>query len=129
MAIEINKIKSNEPTLKTGFKKHLSWRNFWQSLEKIGTIGNRDLLFFVQNLQVMIKSGLALDRSLKTLADQTKNKKFKAIINDLASQTEKGLAFNISLAKYPRIFGNLFISMVEAGGVSGRLEDGFKKIY
>lgn len=98
-------------------------------LSNFGAVSDKDKIFFTQNLQVMIRSGLPLDRSLKTLAQQVKNKKFKKIIADLAASTEKGVAFTESLSKYEPIFGQLFISMVAAGEISGRLEDVLKQIH
>ncbi len=103
--------------------------NFLKSLNNIASISSREKQFFVQNLQVMIKSGLALDKSLKTLAEQTKNKKFKNIIFDLYQNTEKGVSFKESLGKYKSTFGELFVNMVEAGEISGRLDDVLGQIY
>ena len=129
MAIDIEKIK-NQATPKTeAGPKSFSFEKLYKKFQTIGTVTSKDKIFFVQNLQVMIRSGLPLDKSLKTLADQTRNGRFQKIINDLAQDTEKGISFAQSLSKYAKTFGDLFINMVEAGEVSGRLEDVLKQIY
>ena len=141
MAIDLEKIKKQRakpvmaavkntalPALAEA-KVDFSFKKLYLKLQSIGTVSGKDKIFFVQNLQVMIRSGLPLDRSLKTLADQTRNKYFQKIIADLASQTEKGIAFAQSLGKYQKVFGDLFINMVEAGEVSGRLEDVLSQLY
>lgn len=128
MVIDLEKIKKAQETVKTDFFgnlfKIIKTKNIFFS-----GVSSKDKIFFAQNLQVMIKSGLALDRSLKTLAEQTRNKRFKNIIMDLAQGTEKGISFTDSLKKHQSVFGNLFVSLVEAGEASGRLEDVLKEIY
>jgi len=89
----------------------------------------KDKLFFTQNLQIMIKNGLPLDKSLKALSEQTVNKRLKIILADLALATQKGLAFSDSLMKYESIFGNFFISMVKAGEMSGSLDKVLEQVY
>ncbi|MBU1131297.1 type II secretion system F family protein [Patescibacteria group bacterium] len=126
MVIDIGKLKEETENKAAGqgwFKK------FYQKLKLVNLISQKDIIFFTQNLQVMIRSGLPLDRSLKTLAEQTKNHKFQNILQDLAKSTEQGIAFHESLKKYEKIFGQITINMVKAGEVSGKLEDVLKQIY
>ncbi|MDP2586505.1 MAG: type II secretion system F family protein [Candidatus Komeilibacteria bacterium] len=128
MSIDLEKVDQRHQSMeKTREKPWLA--KFLAKLNDIGTVSDKEKIFFTQNLQVMIRSGLPLDRSLKTLAEQVSNKKFKKIIADLAASTEKGLAFTDSLSKYEQVFGHLFISMVQAGEISGKLEDVLKQIY
>ena len=128
MVIDLEKIKKSQETVKSNvfgdWLKIIRANKFFLS-----RITSKDKIFFVQNLQVMIKSGLPLDRSLRTLAEQTRNQQFKKVIGDLASGTEKGVAFADSLKKQSAVFGGLFVSMVEAGEASGRLEDVLKELY
>ncbi|MFA6304681.1 MAG: type II secretion system F family protein [Patescibacteria group bacterium] len=128
MVVDLGKIKSGHEELEQN--RPAPW--FSKMINKLGsisTISAKDKIFFVQNLQVMIRSGLALDRSLKTLADQMENKRFKLIIAELAANTEKGISFTDSLTAHEKTFGHLFVSMVAAGEISGRLEDVLKQIY
>lgn len=77
----------------------------------------------------MLKAGVSLVAALNTLAKQTENLKFKAIITDVASGVEKGSSFADSLRPHNKTFDNLFINMIEAGEVSGRLENVFAELY
>ena len=92
-------------------------------------ISVKDKLFFAQNLQIMVRSGLALDKSLKALADQTINKRLKAILEELSVNTQRGLSFSDSLAKHTDIFGDFFINMVKAGELSGSLDKVLEQVY
>lgn len=127
MALDLQQIKNKDD------KKVILPANFFKQLfdklNQITTVSSRDKQFFVQNLEVMIRSGLALDKSLKTIAEQTKNKKFKKVINSLYQDTERGISFKDGLQRYKGTFGELFINMVEAGELSGRLDDVLHQIY
>jgi type IV pilus assembly protein PilC len=70
-----------------------------------------------------------LDKSLRTLALQTKNQRFKNVLEDLAKDTEAGVALNESIAKYQNIFGAITVNMIKAGEISGKLEEVLKQIY
>ncbi len=79
-------------------------------------------IFFTENLRVMIKAGLSLTEALRTLALQTEQKGFKAVIEELRADVEKGLSLSQALAKHDRLFEPIFINMISAGEVSGTLE-------
>ena len=70
----------------------------------------------------MIKSGLSLSVAIKTLALQTPNKYFKKILTHAYTEIEKGQTLSNALKKYPRIFSEVFINMIDVGEKSGNLE-------
>lgn len=86
-------------------------------------------IFFLQNLSVMIKAGLPLAESLKTLEEQTKNKKLKIILTEASEKIRQGKSFSESLSAYQKDFGELFINMIKAGEVSGNLEGVLKNLH
>ena len=98
-------------------------------LIKIGSIPLSEKLFFIQYLGIMLKAGISLSVSLNTLAKQTTNKKFAKIINDISINVEKGTSFTESLKPHERIFGQLFINMIESGEISGKLEEVLTQLY
>src|SRR3989338_1458546 len=93
MAIDIEKIKNQAKPKTEVDSKEFSFEKLYKKFQTIGTVTSKDKIFFVQNLQVMIRRGLPWDKSLKTLDDQTRNGRFQKIINDLAQDTEKGVSF------------------------------------
>ena len=86
-------------------------------------------LFFIQHLRVMMKAGVPLARALSTLSLQSSNKKFQLILTDLKNSIEKGNAFAESLKKHKKIFGELFVNIIKAGEVSGKLEDALEQLF
>ena len=69
----------------------------------------------------MFSSGLTIEKSLHFLALEEKNKKFKKVIENIESNVKKGLLLSDALIKHPGIFSNLYVSLVRAGEVSGKL--------
>jgi len=96
--------------------------NFWQSVFSFGRVSLKDKMMLTRNLKVMISAGISIPRALITLADQTKNKKFKKSLLEISEKIVKGENFSDSLAFYPDIFPQLFCSMVKVGEESGTLE-------
>ncbi len=86
-------------------------------------------LFFVQQLGIMVRTGISLAVALKTLTEQTTNKRFKAILADVSAEVQQGNLLSKGLERYPQVFSELFVSMVRAGEASGKLENVLQQLY
>ena len=95
-------------------------------LDKMSTIPLKEMLFFTRNLTVMISSGLSIGRSISNLSEQTQNKRFKGILNQCYEDIQKGVTFSDALAKYPNVFGDLFVNMIRVGEIGGTMENSLK---
>lgn len=110
--------------------KKVSWLSKINTyLLKLQRVPLKERLFFVQNLAIMLKAGVSLSAALTTLAKQTTNKYFYIILNEVAKEVEQGISFAESLKKHQKIFGELFVNMVEAGEISGKLEEVLNQLY
>ena len=98
-------------------------------LLKLSRVPLKEKLFFVQHLGVMLKAGISLGVALKTLSKQSENKYFIKILTDVADKVDKGANFAESLTPYKKVFGEMFINMVEAGELSGKLEEVLHELY
>lgn len=98
-------------------------------IARLSRVPLKEKLFFVQYLSVMLKAGISLSVALKTLTKQAENKFFAKILKEISGEVEKGVSFAESLKPYKKIFGELFINMIEAGEVSGKLEDVLSQLY
>lgn len=86
-------------------------------------------MFFLEHLHVMLKASIGLDRALSSLAEQTKNKQFRAVLTDLKEGTKRGEQLSEGMARHRHVFSDFFINMVKAGEISGKLEDALKRLY
>ena len=98
-------------------------------LKRFGRVPLKEKLFFVQHLSVMIRAGISLSAALKTLTKQSENKFFAGLLLEISGNVEKGTSFAASLKPHQKIFGELFINMVEAGEISGKLEEVLGQLY
>jgi type IV pilus assembly protein PilC len=98
------------------------------SLGFLARISMHEKILFARNLGVMIDSGLAISRALTILHKQTRNEKFKKIIEDLNESIKRGESFHSSMEKHNDVFSPLFVSMVRAGEESGDLTKSLKVI-
>tara|TARA_B100001029_G_C15062041_1_gene459373 strand:+ start:3958 stop:5196 length:1239 start_codon:yes stop_codon:yes gene_type:complete len=92
------------------------------SVEKIkNRIPLSILVFFTRQLATMFSAGLTIERALYFLAKEEKHPKFKNILVNIEQSIRKGLLLSDAFERHPSIFSNLFISLVRAGEVSGKL--------
>jgi type IV pilus assembly protein PilC len=91
-------------------------------------ISLKEKLFFVRNLQVMISAGISIPKALNSLAEQTKNKRFKKILLNLAEEITKGRNFSEAILSFPDVFSEFFQNMIKVGEETGNLENVLLKI-
>jgi general secretion pathway protein F len=89
----------------------------------LGGVKKSEIAAFTRQLATLIKSGIPLAESLGALVEQITNQRFKAQLSEVRTAVNEGSSFADSLAKYPRLFDELFISMVRAGELAGNLDD------
>src|SRR5438270_2302718 len=82
----------------------------------------KDIAVFSRQFATMINSGLSLLRALYILAEQTENKAFCLVIDDVRQDVEKGSSLSQALARHPKIFNRLYVAMVKAGETGGVLD-------
>jgi general secretion pathway protein F len=85
-------------------------------------IGVADLSTMTRQLATLLKANVPLVDSLGAVADQVENRALGEIVSDLRSMVNEGSTFHRGLAKYPKVFDKIFVSMCEAGEMSGTLD-------
>ncbi|PIR96095.1 MAG: hypothetical protein COT92_02940 [Candidatus Doudnabacteria bacterium CG10_big_fil_rev_8_21_14_0_10_42_18] len=91
-------------------------------LRSISTVSFNERINFIENLGIMLKSGISISRALQIQVKQTKNLRFKAIIINVYNQVESGKSLSEALGKYPAVFSDIVISMIRVGEISGNLD-------
>ena len=87
------------------------------------TVKPRSLQVFSRQFATMIDAGLNVVASLRILEDQTTDAYLAAVIADVRAAVEGGALLSQALARYPKIFSRLYVSMVEAGEAAGILDE------
>ena len=87
-----------------------------------GGVKHDEVLLFASQMSAMVESGLPLLRCLTSFGKEVENPQFKRAIDTVSIDVEEGSTFFDALSKHPKIFSKLFVNMVKAGEVSGRLD-------
>ena len=106
-----------ENAKKAGLSRDVDFGGF------LGGVKKAEVAAFTRQLATLIKSGIPLAESLGALVEQVTNQRFKAQLSEVRTAVNEGSSFADSLAKYPRLFDELFVSMVRAGELAGNLDD------
>lgn len=97
-------------------------------LDKINGVTTKDKIVFTRQFATLVGAGLPLANSLRTVAEQTQNKKMRGIIEEILADVEAGKSLGDAFAKHPKVFDKVYLALVRAGEVSGTLDESLKRI-
>ena len=80
---------------------------------------------FSRQMHNLTKAGLPLDRAIRGLEASLTNPAFKRVLREVISSLERGNTLAESFAQHPRVFNDLFVSLVRVGENTGRLDLAF----
>lgn len=86
-------------------------------------IKSMELISFTSQLSIMLDSGVVISDALDAISEQASPGPFKVVLTDIASKIRSGESFSVALKKYPRVFGHMFISMIQASEASGKMSE------
>lgn len=93
------------------------------SMKKLtgGSVSGREMVFFGEQMATLIGGGIPLVRALSLLSEHAENKSLGAVLSAVTKEVSAGGAFHKALEKHPKIFDEIWVSLVQAGEVSGQL--------
>jgi type IV pilus assembly protein PilC len=91
-------------------------------------ITTKDKIVFTRQLATLIGAGLPLSQSLRTVLDQTSNKRMQAIIQEVIADVEGGKQLSEAFGKHKDVFDKIFLALVTAGEASGTLDEALRRI-
>ncbi len=92
--------------------------NLWLSGVKTS-----DLIMFSKQFRTLFNAGINITDLLEVLEQQTDNLRLKKTVAAMGQDIRGGLSMTEAFRKHPKIFSNLYCSMIQAGESSGRLND------
>jgi len=101
-----------------GKRVPLNLSDLWQRFQQVRA---EEMIFFSQQLSTLYKAGVPLLTGLTSLAEQSENKKMKAMLKTISQQVEKGSTLFEAMGKYPEVFTPVYVNMIRAGETSGML--------
>src|SRR5438093_11748429 len=82
----------------------------------------KSLQIFSRQFATMIEAGLNVVGALVILEEQTSGTVLASVVNELRRDVEGGLLLSEAMARHPKVFSRLYVSMVEAGEAAGILD-------
>jgi type IV pilus assembly protein PilC len=82
-----------------------------------------DLILFTKQFRSMMQAGVPILRLLQVLENQTQNKTLKKVVAAVNHDIKSGTTLHNAMKKHPAIFSPLYLSMINAGEVSGTVPD------
>jgi len=92
------------------------------SLSIFQRVGLKDILTFSRQMSDLLKAGLPLVRCLDVILLQTQNPKMRDVVKSVHTDVQPGTAFSDTMRKHPKVFSELYSSMVKAGEAGGMLD-------
>ena len=88
----------------------------------------KDLALFARQLSNLVNASLPLMRALAVLVDQTEDPALREALVAVRTDVESGITFSAALAKQPRAFPPLMVSLIRVGETGGFLGDSLKMV-
>jgi type IV pilus assembly protein PilC len=90
---------------------------------KSGKVKLDDLVIFSRQMATLVAAGIPLIQALDILAVQMDKEKFRLVLRRMHGDLQSGKSFSEAMQAHPKVFSALFIHMVRAGEMSGRLQE------
>ncbi|HJM68868.1 MAG TPA: type II secretion system F family protein [Candidatus Babeliales bacterium] len=87
----------------------------------LGKVTVKDQILLTKQLAVLLSSGVPLLQALELLVEQFEGR-LRSILIDIKDSVKEGTSFAECLARYPRVFSNIYVQLVRAGEATGKLE-------
>jgi type IV pilus assembly protein PilC len=94
------------------------WNELFRASVQPGSVA-----LFARQLATMMSAGLPLVRALRSIARDHHDRRLSGILEQVTDDVQKGEALATALGRHPRAFGEVFVSLVQTGEVSGSLDD------
>jgi type IV pilus assembly protein PilC len=100
-------------------------KNFKLNLPFIGKnrgVSLKTIAVFNRQLSVMFNAGLPITQAIGILGNQQKDKFFQGVLLEVRKDVEAGANLSNAMRKHPKVFNELYTSMIQAGEASGNLD-------
>mgnify|MGYP000005615269 CR=1 FL=1 len=93
--------------------------------DKITTI---ELITFSRQMYNLTKAGLPLDRAIRGLEASLSNPAMRRVLKSVIQSLERGNTLSEGMSQHPKVFNDLFLSLVRVGENTGRLDLAFQDL-
>ena len=92
------------------------------------SISIEEQLMFTRQISALIRAGIPITRAIAGILESIENPLLIKSLRDISHQLESGRSLSVSCARHPKVFSNLYISMIQVGENTGRLDEAFAQM-
>ncbi|MEI6893745.1 MAG: type II secretion system F family protein [Colwellia sp.] len=93
-----------------------------------GRVSIDELIVFCRQMYALMRSGVPILRAINGMAESANSKTLKKALTTIGKQLEEGYTLSSALNHHPKIFENLFVSLIHVGENTGQLDQSFLKL-
>lgn len=86
-------------------------------------VKHRDFIIYCRQFATLIRAGITIVDATNILAHQTDSKGLKKALLLVESELRDGRSFSEAVKSHPKIFPTIFVHMIEAGEMTGNLDE------
>lgn len=101
--------------------KSLAEPKIWERQVIFKRIPARDIIIFIRQLGLILKTGISSLEALRIQVVQIENNEFREKVLKMGEMIERGETFSQAFRIFPEIFDSFSISIIKAGETSGRI--------
>ncbi|MGE0192020.1 MAG: type II secretion system F family protein [Planctomycetota bacterium] len=90
---------------------------------KPGVRKKDEIVIFTRQLATMVGAGIPLLECLEILREQAASRQFNMLLGEVVASVRGGEDLSTSINRYPKVFTDVYVSMIKAGEASGQLDD------
>jgi type IV pilus assembly protein PilC len=115
--------ESNKPVLTNKPAQAIEWGRLFES-----KISVKEKALFANKLSALVDAGVPIMRSLDLMRRQQKSALFRRALTAITAEVNQGSSLGSAMRRWPKVFDNLSIAMVEAGEAGGVLDETLKRL-
>jgi len=115
--------ENNKPALANKPAQGIEWNSLFEA-----KISIKEKALFANKLSAMVDAGVPILRSLELMRRQQKSPLFRRALTAMTDEVNQGGSLGSAMRRWPKVFDNLSIAMVEAGEAGGVLDETLKRL-
>lgn len=88
----------------------------------VGKVTNTEVILFSRQLALLLESGIDIVTAFELLHEQTVNKTFKRVLENIAADIRGGSSLSSAMSRHPKVFSQVYSRSISAGEQGGNLE-------
>ena len=87
-----------------------------------------ELIMFSRQMASLTRAGVPITSGMRGLANTIRNPLLASTLNTVVDDLERGNTLSTTLSKHPKLFTDLYVSMIHVGENTGRLDEAFSQM-